>query len=614
MADHSIVDPIVAAIKAADLASAESLCRLALGHDPDAPDILLLLGLSLQRQGRNQEAVGSYRRLTELQPGDSAHWGNYATALMRTGDLEGALRAAETAVQLAPEEPILLEQLGVLRLQLGQPREAQSVLLQACKLSPDSASIHIQAARACVACRDLRSEELLRSWRQWLPLSNDLQFELADLLIQVSEPWDAMELLEDLVQRNPADWPAQLLLAKVYERVNRLDQAEAKLQWIAAMEPIAFAAKFRSEIGIQQAQLATRRREYVLGRTLLEQAGPRHAADDGYYFALAKACDRLGDAPAAITALERAHALQVEDLRSSNPELLEPDAPVLPRVDARVSEDDYRGWPVLRAPDASQSPVFVVGFPRSGTTLLEQMLDSHPRLQSMDERPFMHILANQLAEIGVEIPADLHRLDQRDCDELRKGYVLLGCGKVARRWDARLVDKNPLNMLWLPMIHRLFPHAKFILALRHPCDVILSCYLQNFRAAPLVAACASLANLAKAYVAAMQNWLYHVQVFQPDVFVSRYEDLVADPPAQARRIATFLGLGDAQPMLHFDARAREKGFIRTPSYSQVVEPINARGVGHWHQYDRFFAEVMPVLQPMLDKWGYDARPATDRVK
>ncbi|MEO8748557.1 MAG: sulfotransferase, partial [Rhodanobacter sp.] len=409
---------------------------------------------------------------------------------------------------------------------------------------------------------------------------------------------------EDLVRRAPADWSAQLLLAKAYERVNRLAHAQAKLQSILATVPADGDPGIRREVESQQAQLAMRRHSYASARRLLENVGPGHDAHDAHYFALAKACDRLGDTAATMRALETAHAIQIRQLHLSNPSLLEPDAPPLPHVNDRVSEDDYRAWPMLKAPETSQSPVFVVGFPRSGTTLLEQMLDAHPSLQSMDERPFLNTLANQLENVGLEVPQDLHKLTQRDCDELRKGYVILACGKVSRQWGARLVDKNPLNMSWLPMIHRMFPQAKFIFVLRHPCDVILSCYLQNFRAAPLVAACRSLETLAHAYVAAMENWLHHAALFRPEVFVSRYEDLVADTPAQTGKIAAYLELGEAESMLRFAERAQEKGYIRTPSYTQVTEPISASGVNHWRHYARHFEPVLPILQPVLAHWGY----------
>lgn len=600
---NDVTGPIVAALRSGDVIDAERLCRAHLQVEPDHSNVLLLLGLSLQRQGRGGEATDMYRRLTELHPESARHWGNYATALNVAGDREGAERAAETVVSLMPDDPAGLEQLGLLHLQCGHLLQARDVLMRAYAKSPDAPSIRIHAARACIACRDTRADILLKPWKQWLPLSDDLQCELADLLSQIGEVRDTVELLEDLVRRAPADDAARLLLAKSYERVNRTGDAAELLDRIAA-SGAAERPGVRRELAIQNAQLAMRRRDYAEARALLEGVGEPNDSEYGYYFALAKACDKLGDGAAVMDALSIAHARQVEEIRQYAAQYLEPGAPPLLHANERLSQDDFRAWPDLKGPDAAQSPVFVVGFPRSGTTLLEQMLDAHPRLQSMDERPFLNNLADQLGDIGVRVPADLRKLDQRDCDELRKGYLILACGKVPRRWDTRLVDKNPLNMLWLPMIHRMFPGAKFILALRHPCDVILSCHMQNFRAAPLAVASRSLESLAHAYVAAMENWLYHQSLIGPDVLVSRYEDLVADTPAQTRRIAAFLGLDDAEPLLRFDARAREKGYIATPSYTQVVEPISAKSIGHWHQYRQYFEPVLPILEPMLKHWSY----------
>ncbi|HEV7122299.1 MAG TPA: sulfotransferase [Rhodanobacter sp.] len=564
---------------------------------------MLLLGLSLQHQGKPGMALEAYERLTRLHPHDALHWGNYAAALEAAGQLEAAEAAARTAVEFDPADAGRLEQLGLLQLRRNNPLAARDTLLRAYGKSPGSAGIRIHAARACAECRDYRSDELLQPWREWLPLEDSLQFELADLHAETGEVLLAQEVLEDLLRRTPSHLPAQLLLVSVYERINRLESAAELLQRIA-VQGTAGEEDFRCQMEHQRAQLALRSREYAGARAILEQCGPRGANDYAHWFSLATVCDRLGDLSGTMRALQIGHSLQIEEFKVATPSRFGDGVPVLPRVDARVAEADYRAWPELRAPDATQSPVFVVGFPRSGTTLLEQMLDAHPQLQSMDERPFFNMLADQLENFNVEIPADLGKLDQRDCDELRKGYLTLACSKVPRRWDARLVDKNPLNMLWLPMIHRLYPVAKFILAVRHPCDVILSCYMQNFRAAPLAVASESLERLAQAYVAAMECWLFHVDVMKPDVFVSRYEDLVADPPGQTRRIAEFLQLEDAASMLRFDARAREKGYIATPSYTQVIEPINTNGLNRWHRYRENFEPVLPILRPMLERWNY----------
>ncbi len=601
------VDSIVAALESGDPLGAEHLCRARLQANPEAADVEVLLALSLWRQGNRDGALEIYAELTRLHPAQSIHWQNYATALRQACGPEAAERASEMAVHLAPDDAELLELHGLLQMQLGKPVEARVTLLRAFGKSPGSPSIRIHAAQACSACRDYRAEELIKPWREWLPLEDDLQLELAGVQIQQGEATSALEVLEDLLRRVPSNVSAQLSLASVYERVNRLSDAERMLQSIDVSS--TQIDDVRSATDRQRAQLALRNGDPAMARIILERVGPANDADYGYWFALGNICDKLGDTSAAMHALAAAHTRQIQEFAVALPHYFEPEAEILPNVNVRVTASDYQGWPQLSAPDTSQSPVFVVGFPRSGTTLLEQMLDAHPRLQSMDERPFFNMLAGQVeTSTGLEIPRDIGKLHQRDCDELRKGYLILACEKVPRRWNARLVDKNPLNMLWLPMIHRIFPHAKLVLALRHPCDVILSCYMQNFRAAVLAVASGTLERLARAYVSAMENWLYHAGVFHPDVFVSRYEDLVADPYRQAHEISSFLKVDDAEAMLGFAERAKEKGYIKTPSYTQVIEPINTKGVGRWQQYREYFEPVLPILQPMLEHWHYAAEP------
>lgn len=598
---------IFLALQSGRAVEAEQLSRQLLHGHPDNHDVRLLLALALHQQRKLDDALTVYGEGLRQRPDDAVCWGNYATALRDAGRFTEALEAYRRSLALFPENAEQWINLGLLQLHLQDFVGARDSLFEALRLQPESPEVRIRAARACTMCRDYRAEELLHSWRDWLPLEDGLQLELADLQSTLGEANIARLLLEDLLVRNPSHLAARLLLAAVYERVNQLDTAEVLLRQLAVDFPGPEEA-IRVEIAHQQAVIALRRGEPAQAREIMLTAGPRSATDYAHYFELAAIEDKLGDCPAAIGALRKAHALQVDELRITAPHRLAADAPLLPAAVARLSLEDYRRWPRLSAPDAANSPVFIVGFPRSGTTLLEQMLDAHPRLQSMDERPFFNILSDRMADGGVRVPDDLYRLGQFECDTLRKDYLALVCSKISRRWDAQLVDKNPLNMLWVPFIHRLFPNARFILALRHPCDVVLSNYMQNYRASAMVAACASIERLAAAYVAAMDSWLYHVDLVKPQVFVSRYEDLVADPAAQTRRIADFLGLDDAGPMLQFDRHARDKGYIATPSYTQVIQPVNTKGLGRWLRYRRAMAVALPILAPMLERWGYEVPP------
>ena len=599
-------DAISAAMRVGDLPRVEQLCRAVIAVQPAREDAWFFLAASLQHQGRREDALQAYRKLTELVPASSTHWSNYGTVLNESGSSEEAERAFEESIRLDPRNAAPLLNLGLLLLQRADYLGAREKLLDAIEREPNEPVIRIHAATACCRCQDFdRAEALLKPWRQWLPLNDpNLQLELANNLLLLSDGPGSQILLEDLVRIAPDNFEARIRLAGVYERMNRLDDIERVLDATVAAGLVSDDDR-RCAVDQVRGGLAARRGQIGEGLALLESAGPRHAEDASHYFELAKICDKLGETDRAMQALASAHAIKVEDLKRVAPEraAADPEGPIaLPNVSA----EEYRNWPKFSAPDARNSPVFVVGFPRSGTTLLELMLDAHPRLQSMDENPFFNRLAETLRRHDSRILGSLDVLRQYDVDELRKQYLLLVSEKITRRWDAQLVDKNPLNMPWLPFIHRLFPNAKYIMAIRHPCDVLLSCYMQNFRSSILLSASASLERLARTYVAIFESWLHHVEVFQPNVLVSRYEDLVVDTARQAERLANFLELEDASPMLRFDQHARDKGYIGTPSYSQVIEPVNTKGVNRWHRYRKYFDDVLPILEPMLKRWGYEA--------
>ena len=598
-------EAISMAMHGRDFPLVERLCRSALLDEPEREELLFFLAVSLQYQNKTTEAIDTYATLTRVFPSSAVHWGNYGTVLREAGRLDEAEHAYAEAIRLDGATANPHVNAGLLLIQKGEYLAAREKMLDAVEREPESPMARIHAAVGCALCQDFdRAERLLKPWRQWLPLGDPaLQIELSNQLLLLGQGDAALVVVEELLRRAPGNAEARLRLATLYERMNRLAHAEAVVRSVVA-DGLRTDAPMQRAIDHTLAAIAVRKRDLAGAKTLLANAGPRGEGDVAYYFNLAEVHDKLGEHAAAMDVLGIAHALKVKEMKRIAPEQFEPGAPALPTAIPDVSPEEYRSWPAFHAPDARHSPAFIVGFPRSGTTLLEQMLDAHPGLQSMDENPFFNRLADTLRRHDSRILGSLDVLRQYDVDELRKRYLLMVSEKVDRRWNAQLVDKNPLNMLWLPFIHRLFPNAKYILAIRHPCDVLLSCYMQNFRSAILVTASATLERLARAYVAAMQCWLHHVDVLKPHVLISRYEDVVADLPGQAGRLGAFLDLDDVAPMLKFDQHARDKGYIGTPSYSQVIEPVNTKALGRWERYRPYFEPVLPILQPMLDHWGY----------
>ena len=603
------VSEIAHALQGGQAGRAEILCRAALADQPASEDLLLLLAMSLHCQGRLPESVAVYARLVEANPQSSLHWNNHGAALLAAGAHEAAAQAFAESIRLGPGNLSPRIQLGTMLIGQREHVRARSVLLDALALDRESPLVRIPAAHACCLCRETdRAQALVKPWRSWLPLQDDaLQLELARVLALAHDVPGAAEVLEELWSRAQALPEVALLLASVRERLNQLQDAAAMLAAIDGMAG-AMNREQRNEAEHLRATLAARAGDWAGARQILDHCGPQGEDDAPHFFQLAAAHDKVGAPDEAMAALAQAHLAEIRERRAIMPELFADDAPAMPLKVPGASAAQHARWPRLAAPDAADSPVMIVGFPRSGTTLLEQMLDAHPALQSMDENPFFNNLAGVLAGHDPRIMDDLGVLRQYDCDSPRALYHTLVAGRVERRAGTRLVDKNPLNMQWLPMIHRLFPQARIILAIRHPCDVLLSCYMQSFRSSVLAAACGTLERLARAYVQVMQAWIEQAEIFRPTVLVVRHEDLVDDLAGQSARIARFLGLDDAAPLRDFQRHAQAKRYIATPSYTQVIEPINRRGLGRWHNYRAYFEPVLPILESMLRHWGYAAHP------
>jgi hypothetical protein len=176
--------------------------------------------------------------------------------------------------------------------------------------------------------------------------------------------------------------------------------------------------------------------------------------------------------------------------------------------------------------------------------------------------------------------------------------------KVQLRAGQRLVDKNPFNLLRLPLIRRLFPNAQTVLIIRHPCDVLFSCFAQHFRAPDLAMLCRDLPTLAHGYRLSFDYWYEQAPLLQAATYELQYEKFVVDFPAEIGRLTEFLGLPWDDSMLAPADHARSKGYISTPSYSQVIEPVSSKPVGRWKNYERHFQGVLPELESYFRRWGY----------
>lgn len=589
---------------------AEEECLRLLESGSHDEDELTTLGIALQQHGWPLLAVPVYEHLIRHHPDRLGHLGNLGNALREAGRHEDAEQAYLAALQLVPDDAATQGNLGLLYKERADYAAARKYLVAAARSLPNDHEICIYAAMTCCECADnIAAMQLVVDWRRWLPLDADLSIDLAWMFTQLGHIADAEELLGRSLRLDGARPRTLARLIGLLERVNRLEEADRLLATLPDPQHMTDPVD-RIEVISAMGVMAMRGRDPAAARSLLERllvmtADPAHRGN--LYFTMAKACDKQGDTNAAMDALAKAHAAQMIRAAQLVPELLLPGVQPLSPALIRMTPAQVAGWkPLSRPVSAPPSPIFVVGFPRSGTTMLEQMLDAHPTLVSMDEQPFLQGVSEKVLALGLEYPEALGGLDDATCEMLIRHYWNKVAELVTLDQGQRLVDKNPLNLLHLPLISRLFPDAPIILALRHPCDVVLSCYMQNFRAPGFQTLCSSLERLTGGYVNGMQYWIYHEELLKPRVLHLRYEDLLDNFDAEVERIGAFLELEDAAALRGFHTHARQKGFISTPSYAQVTQPPNKSAVGRWRRYHEYFVPLLPILHDVMGHWGYDA--------
>jgi len=451
--------------------------------------------------------------------------------------------------------------------------------------------------RACVAeaqaaaGRGEASLAAARAQARILPYDPAVRVAIARLEDLLGRPEKAEAALDEALLLDPGCAPALLALADLAERANRLDALEALLARAAAVGIPA------TDTMLLTARLRYRRGD-LAGALAAAQAAPRSGDGGARAELIGRILDRKGDPAAAFAAfaeMNREAGSVVPNARAAARLYREEIA----RTAALVTPGWHGSWTAL-PPPARPAPVFLLGFPRSGTTLLDTMLAGHDEVVVLEERPVLEAAARALG--GQD---RLASLDAAQIEALRSRYFE---ALDAAAPDARgrlVVDKMPLGLTCVPLIHRLFPEARIIFAERHPCDVVLSGFMVRFDPRGGMANFLDLEDTALLYDRIMRLWQNCRAALPLAVHRVRYERLVADPEAELRPLAAFLGLGWDGRLLDHRATARDRGHIGSASYAQVTEPVHMRASERWRRYRAQLVPILPILSPWAEQLGYD---------
>jgi tetratricopeptide (TPR) repeat protein len=586
-------------------ARAEEAARQLLAHHPDDLEALKTLAYALHVQSKHRESEDVYLTLADLEPSQPLHWMNVGTARRCDDRIDDALYAFARAAALGADGADFYYNVALAHIGRDDYEAARTLLRKALTLAPDDAEVRYRYAFCCY--ETLRTEEALAVLDGWesLTAAPDVSASAGHLLMKLGEIGRAEPTVRSAALDDAGDPRAMLTLIQLLERTNRIPEARARFE-ILRSHPAA--SSLGGELKATEAQLAQRESHHeaavALFREVVTDCKEQHLRHF-QQFSLAKSLDALGRYEEAFATLEEAHASQLVYIKRTAPPQLR-EVPALTITEDSCLSEDIARWTDDRPPSSVDSPIFIVGFPRSGTTLLELVLDAHSQLRSIDEQPFLQNALDDIVAEQVAYPDQLAMLTHSQVEIIRLRYWERASRRAERAPGQRLIDKNPLNIFRLPVIKRLFPNAKIILAVRHPCDVIMSCYMQHFRAPDFALLCKDIPTLAASYRRTFDFWYSQQALLRADVLELIYEDFVDHFEPNVRRVFDFLEMPWEPAVLSPALRAQEKRFISTPSYSQVVQPINSRAVGRWHYYEPQFTASLPILKPYLERWKYSS--------
>ena len=551
---------------------------------PDLADAYNNRGVALAGLERDAESVASCDRAIALRPDYVDAHVNRAIALRKLGRPMEAVAGFDVAASLDPGRAGVHYNRGLALYELSELEEALASYDRAIALQPDHAEAHNNRA---LALHELnRFDEALASYDTAIAVKPDFAAAYSGrgvTLYELGRADDALASYDRAIGLQPDYAEAYDNKSVLLTELGRFSEANDAVEQAIALAP----TRVRSYYHLAQSKRLALGDPHVRAMQALERDLPSLAFDDQIelQFALAKVFAENGDPAASFQRLLPANAMK----RSKTAYDETADLGLFERIRAVFTPGLISAH--AGCGDPSDRPVFVLGMPRSGTTLAEQILASHPKVFAAGEterfpRTITALEADETA--GWRFPEAVPRMSARELRRLGQSYLagLDASASLAQR----VTDKTLHNFLCAGLIHLALPNARIIHARRDPLDTCLSCFSKLFEGnLPYTYDLGELGRYYRAYEAIMAHWR---ALLPEDVMIDvQYEDVIADLEGQARRIIAHCGLDWDPRCLEFHLTERA---VRTSSAIQVRQPIYDGSVGRWRMYE-------PFLKPLLDE-------------
>ncbi len=500
----------------------------------------------------------------------------------------------EAAIAIKPNLPELNNNLGLVYLNLNEVEKSIMYFQKAISLNKVYVIAYTNLGMAYVSIKKV--PEAKESYLKAIEIDPEnllANYNLANLLKRLGDHKNSEIYYLKAIEINPNHLPSYNNVMDLYDKSNQNN----KLSDLINVAETIF--KNDQVIKTFKAKLLFKNKNYKEIVSLLEKTEylPEQIIQkQASYEVLAKSYDKVGDYENAFKLFQMLNNImdQYKD----------------PTVDKKIylnttkdrldffSDPNINNWHLPKLEDNKEDPYFLIGFPRSGTTLLDTILRSHPSIEVLEEIPIINRFIDRLYIDKNFTLKDLENTNPDLIKEMRD-YYFNQVESYKKNNDKKItIDKMPLNIVHVGEILRFFPNAKFILALRHPYDCVLSCFMQNFMLNHAMASFLNLDDASKLYDLTMSLWKKYIKVFNVDYHIIRYEDVISNFEVSIKALLSFLNVPWSENVKEFYKTAQKRGIINTPSYNQVNQPIYSDSMYRWKNYEKEFSNS----KSSLDKW------------
>ena len=572
---------------------AEHFLRKSLNINPKDINALVNLGCVLKDLGKTKEAEIFLRDAIKINPEYDFALINLGAVLNELGKINEGEEFLKKALKINPTSPIALNNLGNILTNKNNLIDAEIFYRKAIEIKPDFslaynnlASLHAKKGNLSEA--EKFTEEAIKY---------NTKFELAyvnlgSIKIDLDKLAEAEKLFLSAIEINENYNYAYSNLFRLYEKTNSLKKLKDKIHSLEKNKLIT------NEILMFKARICFREKDFTTAKNLIDQVSNKwikntdHHTNILFWSFKAFIEEKVKNFDEAFKCFERSQLnLKYENF---NPEIFQN------YIKTYRRNLENKNFLVKKNPLKKNefSPVFLIGFPRSGTTLLDTILRSHPEIDVIEEKPLINSVERVMKSKFKYNLDELHKLTSSEKDVLRNHYLEILRNNCDKKSAKILIDKFPFQTVCLPLINLLFPNSKIIFTHRNPYDTVLSCFQQSFEPNNAMSNLRSLDSASKIYDLTMSVWLDYKTKLKINYITSKYEDLIEDFDSHVLKVLNFLDVTWHENIKNYRNTANKRGKINTPSSSQVVQPLYKSSIAKWKNYENYFTNS----KKYLDKW------------